>query len=73
MVQDNESKQTRLLIFIPFIHFSGLIAFGKIGWKWNMVHRTSAARNALTKNLPAGGWQGPLAAGPGAGEKKWEM
>jgi hypothetical protein len=50
-----------------------LFAFGKIGWKWNMVHRTSAARNALTKNLPAGGWQGPLAAGPGAGEKKWEM
>ena len=46
---------------IELICFSGLIAFGAIGRKWNMVHRTSAAPSALTKAKAA---QAKAAPGP---------
>jgi hypothetical protein len=71
--------------------FSGLIALGSDWPEMNMVHRTSAAPNALNQAKALNRakalimakaahhgkvrtrWQVPLAAGPGAGEKKWKM
>jgi tRNA/tmRNA/rRNA uracil-C5-methylase (TrmA/RlmC/RlmD family) len=83
VVKRNKKNATSCLIELNC--FSGLIAFGAIGRKWNMVHRTSAVPNALAKAKAsvrakaltaarfAAGRLAPSAAKPDAGEKKWKM